>query len=110
MDDHSEAFQFQSPLVSHEIWRDSVIVVGALGLLILGIALFVRYIRGSKPARSDRARRSGPVESDGEVIVKTGRSGRKRKVRRHHRPRNPTLAETGGLPPPRPDGTPPRGT
>src|SRR5438874_5278115 len=30
-----------------------------------------------------------------------------RRRRRDHRPRNPTLAETGGLPPVRPEGTPP---
>ncbi len=110
MDDHSQAFKFQSPLVAHDVWRDSVIVVSAVGLLIIIIALFVRYIRGSKPERSDRSRPSSSGVADPEVIVQIGRSGRKRKVRRHHRHRNPTLAETGGLPPPRPAGTPPRGT
>lgn len=33
----------------------------------------------------------------------------RRRRRRSHRGRNPTLAETGGLPPPRPEGQPPAG-
>jgi hypothetical protein len=34
---------------------------------------------------------------------------RRRRRRRAHRSRNPTLAETGGLPPPRPEGETPPG-
>ena len=34
---------------------------------------------------------------------------RKRREGRHHRKLNPTLAETGGLPPPRAPNQPPRG-
>jgi hypothetical protein len=34
---------------------------------------------------------------------------KRRKRRRHHRQVNPTLAQTGGLPPPRQPGEPPRG-
>ncbi len=34
---------------------------------------------------------------------------RRRRRRRDHRSRNPTLAETGGLPPPRPEGQVPPG-
>ena len=42
------------------------------------------------------------------------KSGQKKhkhgKRRRHHRKLNPTLAESGGLPPPRAPSQPPRGT
>jgi len=34
---------------------------------------------------------------------------RRKRQHRHHRQHNPTLAETGGLPPPRSPGEPPRG-
>ena len=34
---------------------------------------------------------------------------RKRRDRHHHRKHNPTLAQTGGLPPPRAPDQPPRG-
>lgn len=44
------------------------------------------------------------------VLRGTGKKHHKRrKRRRHHRQTNPTLAETGGLPPPRGPNEPPRG-
>lgn len=42
------------------------------------------------------------------VMRKTGKK-RKRREKRRHRQVNPTLAETGGLPPVRDHGQPPRG-
>ena len=41
-------------------------------------------------------------------VLRTNKSKRKRK-RRHHRHTNPTLAETGGLPPKRDPNQPPAG-
>jgi hypothetical protein len=41
-------------------------------------------------------------------VLRNGKSKRKRK-RRHRRPINPTLAETGGLPPKRDPNQPPAG-
>jgi len=46
------------------------------------------------------------------VWLKTGRQSkakRKRRKHRHHRHHNPTLAQTGGLPPKRDPNTPPPG-
>ena len=46
------------------------------------------------------------------VWVRMARSGnpkRKRRTHRHHRPINPTLAQTGGLPPKRDPNLPPSG-
>ncbi len=43
------------------------------------------------------------------VLRKSGKKKRKRH-NRHHRRVNPTLAQTGGLPPPRQPGEPPKGT
>ena len=43
------------------------------------------------------------------LLKKSGGKRKKRERRRHHRKLNPTLAETGGLPPPRAPNQPPRG-
>jgi hypothetical protein len=43
------------------------------------------------------------------VLRKTGKKRRKQRRSRHHRKTNPTLAETGGLPPLRDPNQPPRG-
>ena len=48
---------------------------------------------------------AGPLGDASQVLQ--AQEGRRRRARREHRERNPTLAETGGLPPPRPDGCPP---
>ena len=42
-------------------------------------------------------------------LVARSRKGKRKRRLRHHRPTNPTLAETGGLPPKRDPGTPPPG-
>ncbi len=51
-----------------------------------------------------------PDEDNPSEDPKEDKRERKRRRRREHRPRNPTLAETGGLPPIRterpPDGPP----
>ena len=43
------------------------------------------------------------------LLKKSGSKRKKRERRRHHRKLNPTLAQTGGLPPPRNPNQPPRG-
>jgi hypothetical protein len=43
------------------------------------------------------------------LFRKSGNKRRKKNRRRHHRKTNPTLAETGGLPPLRDPNQPPRG-
>lgn len=48
-----------------------------------------------------RPRSGPPADAKTDRAEFSSRSGRRR--RRHHRPRNPTLAETGGLPPVRTD-------
>ncbi|MCX8107768.1 MAG: hypothetical protein N3G20_03080, partial [Verrucomicrobiae bacterium] len=53
------------------------------------------------------SRRRADLRVASHVLVDSGaedfshRRHRRRRRRREHRPRNPTLAETGGLPPPR---------
>ncbi|MBI2927313.1 MAG: hypothetical protein HYY24_16585 [Verrucomicrobia bacterium] len=75
-------------------------VLGAVLLIFLLFVLWARFIRKKK----DRSRESHPVlastaRSDDENGHGHHHHRRRRKRRRDHRPRNPTLAETGGLPP-----------
>jgi hypothetical protein len=63
-------------------WVDFFIMVGVFALIALGALIWVFYFR------------------------KRGRKRRhKRRHQRERRAVNPTLAQTGGLPPPRPPGT-----
>jgi len=83
-----------------------IVMVGlTLGLILL---LFARiYVRKSKNRRHDRTAdtpRPAAHNDDEEEEQYQGRRRRhrRRRHRRDHRLRNPTLAETGGLPPPKP--------
>jgi len=105
-----------------EYMRDSFVVLTVLGTIILAIAIWANYFRQSPKTRRRREHRHALEKSaettrqanlQGDEALATadsGRARRKRKRRREHRPRNPTLAETRGLPPPRPEGMSPRGT
>lgn len=82
---------------------DMLILFGALGLLTVGLILSVKYGRREKPKRRHKSKSSSTSDSLRVMEVEDrGRHRRRRKYRkrRHdHRPRNPTRAETGGLPP-----------
>lgn len=96
-----------------------VVAIAALGLVVLGIAMiWLRFRprharhhrhhhRSSRTATAPPAPDTPPEDQDenGE----TSHPHRRRRRRRAHRGRNPTLAETGGLPPPRPEGQTPPG-
>ena len=92
--------------------REGLVVFGALVLVILAVVLWAIYFR--KPPKRHhhhyhRKRSHGSVDSNGTEILDDSLSPKhqkKRKRRREHRPRNPTLAETGGLPPIRTEGPP----
>ena len=96
--------------MTRSVMRDSLIVVGAaVGVAIL---LFVWAVYFRKPRKHTPGRNVAESRSSGKAeLVKTevveGSSGRRksryRRRRREHRSRNPTLAETGGLPPERPE-------
>lgn len=113
---------------------DILLVVAAALVLALVLFLGVKYLyKGSESSRtsnwrvsSSRRRRgeSGSSNgSEGSVSEEEGeaseegeadengmvrRRKRRRRQKRDHRPRNPTLAETGGLPPERNPQTPPQ--
>ena len=94
--------------------REIVAITGAVVLvtsLAMAWAAFIRK-RAATPGRqlsshssNDSARRADSREGQGAGSESQGRRRRRRR-RREHRPRNPTLAETGGLPPPRGENPP----
>ena len=85
------------------VFKDVLVIIAtglALGLLLL---LWARHYVKSKKRHHLHDRKvvshSLPGASDQEdEEAPHHRSRRRRKRRREHRPRNPTLAETGGLP------------
>ena len=97
------------------VMRERLLVLGAIVLvagIILAWAYFSRQKRRQSVRREERrhrrrsfARNASKSVAEIKNFVKEKQKGR----RRQHRPRNPTLAETGGLPPVRKD-TPPAPT
>ena len=95
---------------SRLVLSDILLILGALVALTLILIVWARYIRKQRRRRSrsssSKPHKLVPVEqqddSPEEEFESGGRRRRKsRKQRREHRGRNPTLAETGGLPPQR---------
>jgi hypothetical protein len=80
--------------------RNQLIMVGSCALLILALLVWAAFFRKAKKRR----RR---IDRPHRWEVAPGERSAQRPHRRHHkhhgeRHRNPTLAETGGLPPIRP--------
>ena len=93
--------------------RGGLLIFGATGLvtlLIVAWAVFLRKRRRHRHSHHHSHRHSSqPVETAtapaDEGAPSPPRQGRRwRRQRRKHHPRNPTLAQTGGLPPIRPEG------
>jgi hypothetical protein len=83
--------------------RDAILIFGTLTLVVLIMVIWAIYFRKRRRDRShDYEYPSG--SANGEASSQKRRKWRRR--RRDHRPRNPTLAETGGLPPARSDEPP----
>jgi cytoskeletal protein RodZ len=87
-------------------WFDDMALVMGIGLiLMLALALWVKFFRKSSETRvrEKDAFRSVPDGSSlsNENSETERRRKKRRRRRRDHRPRNPTLAETGGLPAPK---------
>ena len=89
--------------------RDGLIIGGAFILVIGTIVLWAVYIR--KPKRRHHSHRrshhsSSPGAKSSEAAEQVPQRRKWRRPRRPHRQMNPTLAETGGLPPMRNQGPP----
>lgn len=83
-----------------------LILIAALVLTVL-LAVGIKYaVRPRTPSVNGRIR-AEVIEKEGETLVRVKKRSRRR--RREHRGRNPSLAETGGLPPERPEGAAPKG-
>lgn len=85
-----------------------VIVIGGLILTVILFSLVCFFRSRRKPShRPHRPAESRPpaprVEADDESEDRIRVRKKRRERIREHRPRNPTLQETGGLPPVRPD-------
>ena len=84
-----------------------VLLIIAITLLIGAIlVVWAIYIRKPKTETDSREYKSRPYVEEREDGTIRKRKKRKR-LRRHHRDRNPTLAEVGGLPPIKGDSAPP---
>ena len=89
--------------------REIFLLLGVIAIIALSLYVFA-YLTRRKRRR--RISRSGPEMWGADRHAQTERGQarvRIRKKRRKHpdfRPRNPTLGETGGLPPIRPDEPP----
>jgi hypothetical protein len=90
---------------------DIFLVLAAILALTLVLLVWAKYLRKSKSSRSrSRTVSTAPVAKteDSETEGHSRRRRRRHKRRRQDfRDRNPTLAETGGLPPLRSEGQPP---
>jgi len=98
--------------------REVMIVTAAAAGVTLLVVLWAVYFRRKRRHHShhhhhhhhsgqDRASGMTPTQTATEAEPASGsHRRRRRRWRRDHRPRNPTLAETGGLPPVRRDSPP----
>jgi type VI protein secretion system component VasK len=86
-------------------FRNYLAICGAIALVTLLAVLWAVYLRKRKrrhsrrPHSNDRREGAPPAQQDQQGEPAAGKRRRWRRRRRDHRPRNPTLAETGGLPP-----------
>lgn len=88
---------------SGELGALTLIILALIAALFLGVRAWFA-LRDGKRRRSDRPRRR---RKSGSPAPQSGDAERRRS-RRPSAARNPTLAETEGLPPPRPEGQAPR--
>lgn len=108
-------FSGDPPLSGLGAWsynlKERLIVLGAVGIVAVVLffwALAIRKRRRRRKERHHRHHRSAAPDSPGGLESKAPPPEEKRRRRRRSElPRNPTLAETGGLPPLRSEISPP---
>ena len=90
--------------------KELLLLLGAVGVVTLLVVLWAVYLRKRPGEHSHRHHHHHHHSRAQDDTVSSSANGdpdgttekryrRKRRRRREHRPRNPTLAETGGLPP-----------
>jgi hypothetical protein len=97
--------------------KGALIILGALALVAAAIFLWAAVVRKPRKRKHSYRHWHTPKPAEGKSGADEEKSHhhhggafhRRRRHRRHHRdrPLNPTLAETGGLPPVRKGGAPP---
>ena len=104
------AWRFTNPAT-----REGIIIFGALGLVTLLVLIWAIYFRKRRRRRRShhhsQQHSSGPAESptapaEDSAPPPPQSRHKRRRLRHRSRSRNPTLAETGGLPPLRPESPP----
>lgn len=87
--------------------REVLLVLGAIITISSVLLVWAIYFRKRRRHHSHHHHHSSTdTSASGTTTAESGqesRRRRRRRRRREHRPRNPTLAETGGLPPARSD-------
>lgn len=84
--------------------KDMALIIGAAALIFGAILAWIVFVRGPKKHPSERRHPAPPNPQPQVTLTEDGRERHRKKKRlrrRDHRQRNPTLAQTGGLPPPR---------
>ncbi len=96
--------------------REFLTIFGAIAFITLLAFIWAIFLRKRGKRRKARSAQSSQLRPATQVAMPPGQSGpgamapqrvhhrRRRRRRREHRPRNPTLADTGGLPPIRSEG------
>jgi hypothetical protein len=93
--------------------KEMFVLMGMLALVAVALLIMVIVMRRKKIRRLNSLSRSAwPASASKNKnpdrgTIQPRESRRHRRRRREHRERNPTLAETGGLPSKRPDDEPP---
>ena len=82
--------------------KNGVILTGVLFLVTLSLLLCALFFRGVFRARHRRNRSRTHSKTPDQSSGKIRRRSHRRRHRRERYPLNPTLSETGGLPPLRP--------
>ena len=90
------------------LWASDLFLIFAAALLLCGtIAAWVFFTKRPRSSGGSPARKvykgisPANAEAGGDESGSGKRRKRRKSRRREHRGRNPTLSETGGLPPPR---------
>ena len=109
----------QDPLawwrMSNPAFRERLMIFAAIGLVTLLVLVWAAFIRSKRRRRHSHHHRhhhaqrpdEAPMASQSDNVSPQPEKHRRRRHSRHpHRPRNPTLAETGGLPPIRSENPP----
>jgi type VI protein secretion system component VasK len=95
--------------------RGGLIIFGTIGLVTLLAALWAIFLRKRRRQRrshhhahrpSSQPVKTSEAPNDEDAPSPPEKRRHRRRSGRRHRSRNPTLAETGGLPPIRPEGPP----